>query len=176
MGKRRLTPQTRKRIQDAVDAELKAAGLGALDEISEILAQAGGDDLPMLMEAGILLGIKKHLFRETEPSKEELASILSKIENKLRYKFRSTFADSFAQIKKRLPRRPGGGRKKVLATEQEKNEACDAVSELVRKKVPFKTAFARVALRFTARLGHNVSARSVQRAWQGRDEEKGPTD
>ncbi len=172
MAKRRLTPQTRKQIQGAVNVELKAAGLGTLDEVADILAQANVDDLPTAIEAGILLGLKEELVRGTEPSKEELASMLLRVQNKLRYEFRGAFTDAFAQIKGRLPRRRGGGRKEVLATTEQKNEACDEVAALVRKKVPLKVAFARVAQRFTARLGHNVSARSVQRSWQGRSGEE----
>jgi hypothetical protein len=169
MKKRRLTPQTRKRIQDAVNAELKAAGLGALGDAADILVKAGIDDLPKVVEAGMLLGIEKQLV--FEPSSEELAAMLSGIENKLRYELRSTFTDTLVRMKKRLPRRRGGGRKEVLTSEQ-KIEACDDVAALVRKKVPLKTAFARVGLRFTARLGHNVSARSVKRAWEGRSGEE----
>jgi hypothetical protein len=168
MKKRRLTPQTRKMIQDAVNAEFTAAGLGRLDEAANILTKAGIDDLPKILEAGILLGFQKQLVYE--PSKEELASALSGIKNKLRFELRSTFTDTFVRMKKRLPRRRGGGRKEVLTSEQ-KVEACDEILSLVGKKVPLKIAFERVARRFTVRLGHNVSARSVKRAWQGRSGE-----
>jgi hypothetical protein len=155
MKKRRLTPQTRRRIQDAINVELRA-GLGTLDEAADFLAKASIDDLPNFTEAGILPGLKEGFDRGTEPSKEELASMLLRIENKLRYELRSRFTDTFTQIKKRLPRRRGGGRKEVLTSEQ-KIEACDEVAALVRRKVPLKVAFTRLAKQFTARLGHNVS-------------------
>ena len=165
--KRAMTPETRAKIIDAIAQEFHEAGMGDFNDAMRLLEEAPAYT-ELGFKVGILIRVKKILDSAVEPSAEQLEETLGNINGKLRYMLRPAILTSLKQFKKTLPYKRGGGRPRALASEEQKAAACDAVSVLVRKRVPLKEAFRRVAKEFTVRLNHDVSARSVQRAWQGR--------
>jgi hypothetical protein len=165
--KRRMTSETKRKIIDAIGEEFQAAGLGGFDEAIHLMEEDRSRVMQGL-KGGILASAMKQFDDAPEPSAEDLEKTLGNINGKLRYDLRRVIVKALQQYKNILPYRRGGGRQKALTAEQ-RVEACDAVSALIRRgRISFKGAFLRVAQEFTRRLGHNVSARTVQRAWQAR--------
>src|SRR5438445_12658723 len=154
--KRTVSPETKKKIMEAVNEELRAIGLGTFDDVERMTQEMHPENIVRLT---ILSGIEGTMNKMSEPSPQELQSVLADIKGKLRYEIRAALSKATQEIKKQLPRKPGCGRGKALTPEQE-NQACDKVAELIRRKVPYKSALMRVGQVF------GVSSRTIQRAWQ----------
>jgi hypothetical protein len=165
--RRKMTVGTRKKIMDAMNEELSAAGLDSFEDHSRLLDKVTADLVAPYIKVGFLLQTQKDLANMNEPSPKELEQTLANIKGKLRYRFREPLTSSLKDLKRKLPHRPGGGRTPALTPEQ-KSEACDSVAAHIRQRVPLRDALVRVAQEFTARLGHNVGARTIQRAWRRR--------
>jgi hypothetical protein len=112
----------------------------------------------------ILSGFQSALNKMSEPSPQEFESAVADIKRNLLYQVRAALSQAPQEIKKTLPRKPGGGRKRSL-NPRRKREARNKVSALLRKGVAYKVALVRVG----QKLG--VSARTIQRAWQTRAED-----
>lgn len=164
----RMSDATKKRIIAAIDEELRAGGISNFAKGAKVIDDAGLY-VAQGFNAGILVQVKEMLDAALEPPPEQLDKLIEDIKKRFIYELRPAVLKAFKELKKKLPYRRGGGRPETLPTEKDKSAACDAVSALLRKKVPLRDAFVRVAQEFTVRLGHHVSARSVQRAWQGRN-------
>jgi hypothetical protein len=164
-----MTPETKAKIYDALAREFHEAGLGDFNEAMSLLDNETSY-VEQGFKAGILIKLKKTLEGVPEPSAENLQKTLDNIKGKLRYELRPAILNTLQQFKKVLPRKRGGGRPQVFATAEQKAAACNSVGTLVRKGVPLRDAFQRVAREFSGKLGHSVSARTVQRAWQGRSQ------
>jgi hypothetical protein len=154
-----LSPETRKQLIAVYNEELRAAGLGTFDDLHRLIAETSTRNT---INAALLGKLEDILNRMSEPTPQELKTIVSELKGKLRYEIRPIMVQATLEIKKRVPRKRGGGRRKALAP-QEESQACDEVSKLTRQKVPYKIALVRVGLRF------GVSARTIQRAWQRRE-------
>jgi hypothetical protein len=153
-----LRPETKKKLMSVYNDELRAAGLGTFEDVDRLVKGSRNT-----INIALLASIENILNRMSEPTAQELETIISELRGKLRYEIRPMMDKLAREIKTRLPRRRSGGRGPALTSKQ-KSEACDAVADLMRKKVPYKTALVRVGVRFV------VSARTIQRAWQKRDE------
>ena len=158
---RNVTPATQKKVMDAVNEELRAIGLGTFDDVERMTKEMNPKNTIRLV---ILSAIQRQLNNMPEPAPEELQGVLAAINGKLRYEIRARLSTATQEIKKQLPRRPGGGRGKALTAQQE-NQARDKVASFIRRKVPYKIALTRVGQQF------GVSARTIQRAWQKREED-----
>jgi hypothetical protein len=167
--KPRMTSGTKKKVIDAIEQEFQAAGLGGFDKAVRLMEEERTYVMQGI-KGGILASALKQFEDVPEPSAEDLEKTLDNIKGKLRYGLRPAIVKALQQYKKILPYKRAGGRRRALTPEQ-KVEACNAVSALIRRGgTSFKGAFLRVAQEFAQRLGHNVSARTVQRAWQGRNQ------
>jgi uncharacterized protein YoaH (UPF0181 family) len=166
----RMKATTRKQIEDALYAELQkiVPGTGTGDtrkarefwvEIAHLVERF---DLPphqmmsLSVGAGVLASIP-----HKEPTPEELETILERITT-LIYELRGTFKDSL----KALPRKPGGGRRKLLSLEQER-QVCVQVGGLYAQGIGLPEAFVQVARQYKDK---HVSARTIKRAWEKRAE------
>lgn len=164
---RSMSPATKKKIIAVIDEELRTKGV-SFEEAAEVVEDAGAY-VAQGFNAGILVQVKRMLDQAQEPRPDELGQFIDDLRKRFIYELRPAAMQAFKEFKKKLPYQRGGGRPEALPTANDKSSACDAVSAHVRKGVPLKQAFMRVAQEFTTRLRHHVSARSVQRAWQGRN-------
>lgn len=164
-----MSAATKRKIIAAFDEELRTRGVSSFEEAADVIEDAGAY-VAQGFNAGILVQVKRMLDQAEEPPPDKLDQLIGEIRKKFIYELRPAAMQAFKEFKKKLPYRRGGGRPEALPTAKDKSAVCDSVSALLRKGVPLKQAFVRVAHEFTTRLRHEVGARSVQRAWQGRNQ------
>lgn len=169
-----LAPATKEKIQAALEAAFRAIAPCANGPVTARLVGFWREFMALvekysvapeeLMAAGVAAGVLLSLCSlEDEPSPAQLRQILRDIRaipSQLRGPLK-------AQLKN-LPRKAGGGRHKKLALEEER-QACGQVGALLATGARLPDAFQQVARQFT-RKGRIVSARTIKRTWEKRDQ------
>jgi hypothetical protein len=162
-----MQPGTKKRIEDALYAALqKLVPLRTPNDSERVRnfwrgilmllnkhALSTDEILSVAMAAGVWAEIPR-----IEPKPQELERILQMIET-IPYEARPLLR---AQLKA-LPRKPGGGRKKLLTPEEK--QVCGQIGALLASGKPLAEAFEQVSRQFKDR---HVSPRTIKRTWEKR--------
>lgn len=166
-----LQPETKRKILEAWSKEFKAAGLPTVEEarkeMETLLRKPEHYEPHEFAMSGFVSGsswtplavIDRAISEWPEPTPEELEDILKRIDG-FRFEIKPIFDEAAKKLSKSLLRRLGG--RPLVIELDEHPKICNEVLALYKMRVPLGIAFKRIAKR------HNVSAKSIQRIWQGR--------
>jgi len=163
----------KKRVQEALQALIEGfqeAGTPIAEATVEFVTKALKSPrfLQLLVEqpeqlavASVVAGVLFEAGKNNQPE-ERWRQDLQKMKKELPYMLRSGLQAGVKDHIKRLPKKPGSGRYRLLKTPRDRKKACDRVSKYVREGDSLRTAYEKVAAEL------NCSPRTIQRAWQQR--------
>lgn len=128
-----------------------------------------------ILSSGLALTLteqaNRHFAKTKIRTEKKLARTLAGIEN-IREKFPAEVRKALKAVSTMLPRRGGPGRAPKLNS-KEASKACDHIAMFIRQKHTLKEALQLMAKSSPALLGKKVGARTLQKAWDRRDQHGG---
>jgi hypothetical protein len=143
-------------------------------EVSEFLAANAGlppeKAMPKTMEFGLALGFGSFTdkFKTGIKTREDLEKVLQTI-GEVREQAPTLVRSVYTQAIKNLPRRGGPGRIPKLDA-RESVVVCNQILQFIGRKYTVKQALAKTSEMCPTLLGKAVSQRTLQKAWDKRDE------
>ncbi|HEV2288557.1 MAG TPA: hypothetical protein VGR81_06345 [Candidatus Acidoferrales bacterium] len=178
MTKKLSTQDAKNRIAEAL-SDATAGLFGISDKKAERDFRAALQGEPQnetsILQAALIYTLNKRLKRNLQRSKgqrmyseEEIETVCRKLKSTVP-EMATAIRKGFKDMLKGLPRRGGPGRGEILSA-AEKMEACDQITFLLKRNEVkrWRDIFESVAEQFRTR-GKNVSARTIKRAWESRE-------
>jgi hypothetical protein len=143
-------------------------------QLSQLLKDADRKTTEQNLKAGMAFALRTlgtdHLKKANIKTEEQFAKACEQL-GEVKEKMPTAVRKALRELAKSLPRRGGPGRQALLSL-QEANRACDHIATFIRQGYTLKAALRLVAEASMALLGKKVGARTLQKAWDKRDQSK----